>query len=139
MVKKLIYVFGWSIALFFATFPNLIMGKMNLEFSAMEFPEIRDTYMLPILMAMVLFLGDVVYVFEQEKCEGKEQKHITSVILLMGLYLFSFLLSLYGNIYCGYIGLFLAWIALTIMKFIKTNSCHQQAKMPEARIIIEEN
>lgn len=139
MVKKFIYVVGWSMALFVATFPNLIMGKMNLNFSAMEFSEVRDTYMFPIVMAMALFVGDAAYIFIQEKCEGKEQKHIVLVIVMICIYLFSFIFSLYGNEKYGYIGLICAWVSLTIMKFLKTEKCKQTDKIPEAKLITEES
>lgn len=138
MVKKLIYVVGWSAALFLATFPNLIMGKMSLNFSVMEFSEVRDTYMFPILMAMALFVGDTVYIFIQEKYEGKEQKHVVWVIVMLCVYLFSFIFSLYGNGKFGYIGLICAWSALTIMKFLKTEKCKRIDKIPDAKLIIEE-
>lgn len=137
MIKKVIYVAGWSMALFVTTFPNLIKGTMSLDFNAMDFGEVRDSYMLPVVLAMALFMGDIAYVFTQEKCEGKQQKYIVSVIVLLCIFLFSFIFSLWGNKIYGYIGLACAWISLTIMKFLKTDKCVRHVKMPEARLIID--
>ena len=128
MIKKTIYLIGWSLGLLFATFPDFFQGKMNFQMSELPMKEIYKPYLFPMIMALSLFVSDVCYVFEQEKSTNcNKQTYITEVLLLICVFLLGLTYSISGsNNSC--IGFIVAWIALTIMKFLKTTKCVRNNK-----------
>lgn len=128
MIKKTIYVFGWSLGLLFATFPNIFQGKMNFQMSELLIKDIYKPYLFPLIMALALFVSDVCYVFEQEKStKCNRPTYITEVLVLICVFLLGLTYSISGS-NNSYIGFIVAWIALTIMKFLKTTKCVRNDK-----------
>ena len=133
MVKKFIYVIGWSLGLLFASFPDMFKGKMNFNMSDLSMGEVNENYLYPLFMALSLFVADVCYVFEQEKAEGGG-KHITGVLILVCVFLFGAIYSTSSNT-CPCVGFIIAWIALNIMKLLKTNKC-MKVKKPQPEGVV---
>ena len=128
MIRKTIYVIGWSLGLLFATFPNLFQGEMVFQMSELPMKDIYKPYLFPLIMALSLFVSDVCYVFEQEKAANcNTPKYITEVLILITVFLLGLTYSISSNDN-SYIGFFVAWIALTIMKFLKTTKCIKNNK-----------
>ncbi|MBR4854252.1 MAG: hypothetical protein IKU88_05945 [Alistipes sp.] len=140
MIKKIIYVIGWSLGLLFATFPNLFEGNMNFEMSDLPMKDIYKPYLFPLIMALSLFVSDVCYVFEQEKSTNcSTPKYITEVLMLICVFLVGLTYSISSNDN-SYIGFIVAWTALTIMKFLKTNKCVKNNKpAPISCVVITED
>lgn len=128
MVKKVIYVLGWSMGLLFATFPDLFKGELDFHMSEMMMKDVCEVYMFPLLMALSLFVVDVWYVFEQERSQrSQEPTYVIGVIAMIGAFLFGLLYTVSSQP-CPIIGFIVSWIALTIMKFIKTSKCDEKGK-----------
>ena len=139
MVKKTIYVIGWSLGLLFVTFPDLFQGEMDFKMSDLPMKDIYKTYLFPLLMALSLFVADICYVFEQEQSEGNNApKYITSVLMLMCVFLLGLTYSISNNV-CPCAGFIVAWLALTIMKFLKTTKCIKVNKLITAGSVIRED
>lgn len=136
MVKKIIYVIGWSLGLLFATFPNFFQGEMNFQMSDLPMKDIYKPYLFPLIMALSLFVSDVCYVFEQEKSANcSTPKYITEVLVLICVFLLGLTYSISSsNNSC--IGFIVAWIALTIMKFLKTTKCVKNDNLPSGSCVV---
>ena len=136
MVKKIIYVIGWSLGLLFATFPNFFQGEMNFQMSDLPMKDIYKPYLFPLIMALSLFVSDVCYVFEQEKSVNcSTPKYITEVLILICVFLFGLTYSISSSDN-SCIGFIVAWIALTIMKFLKTTKCVKNDKLPFGSCVV---
>ena len=136
MVKKIIYIIGWSLGLLFATFPNLFQGEMNFQMSDLPMKDIYKPYLFPLIMALSLFVSDVCYVFEQEKSANcSTPKYITEVLILICVFLLGLTYSISSsNNSC--IGFIVAWIALTIMKFLKTTKCVKNDNLSSGSCVV---
>lgn len=139
MIKKTIYVIGWSLGLLFATFPKLFKGEMDFKMSELPMKDISEIYLFPLIMALSLFMADVCYVFEQEKNEScATPKCITEILVLICIFLFGLTYSVSSTTYpC--IGFIVAWTALTIMKFLKTTKCIKSNKLAIEGCVITED
>lgn len=122
LIVKIIYVMIWSLGLLYASFPKFFLkGKNGLSW---EFQETMDNvtkteYIFPYIMAMLLFLIDVIYSFILEKWRGKENR-IIETLIGVSAFMFCFIMSLsYGE----WIFFIIGWFCLTIIKFLKTDSC----------------
>lgn len=136
MIKKTIYVIGWSLGLLFATFPDFFQGNMNFELSDLPMKDIYKPYLFPLIMALSLFVSDVCYVFEQEKSANcNTPKHITEILVLICVFLFGLTYSISSNDN-SCIGFIVAWIALTIMKFLKTSKCVKNDKPASVNCVV---
>lgn len=130
MFYKLTYVILWSIGLFVATFGfNILSGALNLDIN--EETKLIDTlksYILPLILAMALFLVDALYSYELDK-ESKKKSQLDVILFLVILFLILFGLSMMINEVINWIIFILAWIVLTIMKGLSTTS-FQPIKKP---------
>lgn len=136
MVKKIIYVIGWSLGLLFATFPNFFQGEMNFQMSDLPMKDIYKPYLFPLIMALSLFVSDVCYVFEQEKSANcSTPKYITEVLILICVFLLGLTYSISSSSN-SCIGFIVAWIALTIMKFLKTTKCVKNDNLPSGSCVV---
>lgn len=139
MIKKTIYVLGWSLGLLFATFPDLFKGEMDFQMLNMIMKDVRETFLFPLIMSLSLFVADVCYVFEQEKSESRNTpKYIVEVLILICTFLFGMIYTISSNT-CPYIGFIVAWAALTIMKFLKTTKCIKSSKSATDGCVIVED
>lgn len=120
MFKKILYIIFWSGGLLWATFPDFLEGKMSFDFNTMGYQCFFKKYLFPLLMALLLFLFDVIYAFYLETPKGGPQQVQPVMISGAGFILF-FILSAYlsGTAYAPVFFL-LAWLCLAIMKYFKT-------------------
>lgn len=139
MIKKTIYVIGWSLGLLFVTFPKLFKGEMDFKMLDLPMKDISEIYLFPLIMALSLFVADVCYVFEQEKTEScATPKYITEILVLICIFLFGLTYSVSSTTYpC--IGFVVAWAALAIMKFLKTTKCIKSNKLTIEGCVITED
>ena len=61
MAKKIIYCTLWSVALFVATFYGIIGQESAFLFQGKEMLDVASSHIFPMIMAMVLYLWDVMY------------------------------------------------------------------------------
>ena len=121
MLYKLTYVILWSIGLFVATFGfNIHSGALDLDISEeTKFIDILKSYILPLILAMALFLVDALYSYELDK-ESKKKTQLDVILFLVILFLILFGLSMIANEVINWAIFILAWIVLTIMKGLST-------------------
>lgn len=121
MLYRIGYIISWSIGLLFATFPHFFDGEMTFDFKGMTLTEARDSYIFPFVMAMVLFLVDVVYGYMKEMIDG-QYTNVIGVISFLILFLLGFILSVsVDNPNMARWCFIISWIALSMMKFLKTD------------------
>lgn len=122
MNKKLIYCILWSLGLFVATFPSIfeIDKSQHLSFfSATDIKTLNEKYIRPLVIAMALFLGDVLYNVAIRRCTSFENTLRWCLAVLI-IFMFSFTGSIeLKNVTMKYILFGISWVALTILK-IKT-------------------
>jgi len=118
LIIKVLYVLVWSLGLMFATFPNLISGEMKFDFQNNLNNDAVMKYIFPFIMAMAIYLIDVLYVSMAEERSGN-YKGVTLSWALLGGFLLFFVFSLLGGKCLFFV---LGWLCLTALKFIKTDT-----------------
>lgn len=120
MLKKVLYIIFWSGGLLWATFPDFLEGKMSFDFNTMGYLCFFKKYLFPLLMALLLFLFDVIYAFYLESAKGSP-KQVQPVMISGAGFILFFILSAYlsGTAYAPVFFL-LSWLCLAIMKYFKT-------------------
>lgn len=132
---KTIYVLAWSVALLYASFPDLFTRTgFDWSFQDRMTDAVKPKYIFPYILAMALFLIDAIYAFALESYKGK-QDNIIAVLMGVVVFLFCFLLSL-GSGQSTFF--FIGWAALTIMKWIKTEPSDYGKILPVVNAV-EEN
>lgn len=127
MFKKILYIIFWSGGLLWATFPDFYEGKMSFNFNEMGYQGFFTKYLFPLLMALLLFLFDVIYAFYIESAKGAPQQVQPVMISGAGFILF-FILSAYLSA-TEYAPVFflLSWLCLATMKYFKTDKRSEAA------------
>jgi len=117
--------------LLYATFPHFFDGKMSFDFRNKTLGEACDAYIFPFVMAMVLFLIDVIYGYIKETIDG-HYTHVVGVIVFLVLFLLGFVLSVsLENPNLSRWCFIVSWICLSVMKFLKTD-LYDLEKYPQA-------
>lgn len=137
MIKRIVYVFFWSVGLLWATFPDLFKGEMDFNFQAMAGVDFFKNYIFPLLMALLLYMFDVIYAFHLENGRGIPTRVIPVYTLTAGFLLFFVLSVACGCAVSAAIFFFLAWACLVGMKFLKT-AVQPKPNPVEAREIRED-
>ena len=144
LIINVLYVLVWSLGLMFATFPNLISGEMKFDFQNNLNNDAVMKYIFPFIMAMAIYLIDVLYVSMAEERSGN-YKGVTLSWALLGGFLLFFVFSLLGGFILFFVFsllggkcLFfvLGWLCLTALKFIKTDTL-PPAVYPTVSIVVE--
>ena len=121
LIVRIIYVLIWSFGLLYASFPKFFLkGGNGISWGFQETMDnvTKTEYIFPYIMAMLLFLIDVIYSFILEKWRGKENR-IIETLIGVSAFMFCFIMSLsYGK----WIFFIIGWFCLTIIKFLKTDS-----------------
>lgn len=121
MFKKILYIIFWSGGLLWATFPDFLEGKMCFDFNQMGYLCFFKKYLFPLLMALLLFLFDVIYAFYLESSKDGPQQVQPVMISGAGFILF-FILSAYSSgTVCAPVFFMLSWLCLAAMKYFKTD------------------
>lgn len=119
VAKKIIYCTLWSVALFVATFYGIIGQESAFLFKGKEMLDVASSHIFPMIMAMVLYLWDVMYnvSLKRDNNGGLIIGILGTIILFMGMFVFSLLVN---NNCWGWILFIAAWLSLTVLKFITT-------------------
>ena len=119
MAKKIIYCTLWSVALFVATFYGIIGQESAFLFKGKEMLDVASSHIFPMIMAMVLYLWDVMYnvSLKRDNNGGLIIGILGTIILFMGMFVFSLLVN---NNFWGWTLFIAAWLSLTVLKFITT-------------------
>lgn len=116
---KFIYVIGWSIFLLMATFP-IVNYKEIFPLKLTSFADMMETYIYPMIMALTVYLADVVYAFVDEENRKKTTYVSISVGLILFFLLFFCLSMCMTRPWLQVVFFALVWITLTGLKFVKT-------------------
>ena len=119
MIKKTIYCLLWSVALFVATFYTLIGQDNAFVFDERLLLEVANSHIFPMMMAMVLYLWDVLYNVSLQKSNND---HLIiwilgTIIVFLGGFVFSLLVN---DNFWGWSLFGIAWLSLTVLKFVTT-------------------
>lgn len=119
MIKKTIYCLLWSVALFVATFYTLIGQDNAFVFDKKLLLEVANSHIFPMMMAMVLYLWDVLYNVSLQKSNND---HLIiwilgTIIVFLGGFVFSLLVN---DNFWGWSLFGIAWLSLTVLKFVTT-------------------
>lgn len=137
MLKKWLYVIGWSAALLVGTVPNIIKGTLRFSLRDMTMGDVCDLYMFPVLIALALLMADVLYMSEQEKAKEGRVKNTSVLIVCVMAFLFAFVFSMWLEApWACWVCFAIAWISMTALKFsktetIKANICPEGNEVPE--------
>ena len=119
MIKKLSYCIMWSTALFVTTFYSIIGQDSAFYFEGKSFLYVANSHIFPMIMAMTLYLFDVMYSLSVKKSSNDNiiMWILGTIIVFMG----GFVASLLVNDNKGGWALFIvAWASLTVLKFVTT-------------------
>lgn len=122
MWGKIIYCVCWSIGLFFATFYSLFNEESVFNFSEKQLLPVAKSIIMPMIMAMALYLCDVIYNnFHIKQTTDRHQVFwiLLSITLFMVLFVFSLLVN--KNI-VGWLLFIFSWLCLLLLKFKTTES-----------------
>ena len=119
MIKKTIYCLLWSVALFVATFYTIIGQDNAFVFDKKLLLEVANSHIFPMMMAMVLYLWDVLYNVSLQKSNND---HLIiwilgTIIVFLGGFVFSLLVN---DNFWGWSLFGIAWLSLTVLKFVTT-------------------
>lgn len=132
---KTLYVMAWSLALLYASFPDIFTEKgFDWGFQSEFTNDVKPHYIFPYVLAMALFLIDAIYAFALEAYKGK-QDYIIPVLMGVVAFMFFFLMSLNGGQSFFF---FVGWIALIVVKWIKTEPSDYGAIIPTV-VEVDEN
>lgn len=89
-------------------------------------------YIMPMVMAMALYLLDVTYIINLNK-SNLSGKMVVRVLSALLVFMVSFVLSMFVNKKClGWVFLIISWISLSMMKFQTTeNEVNEYRKISE--------
>lgn len=127
MAPKTIYCIIWSVALWVATFYPLLNESNVFVFKGKLLLDVAQSHIFPMVMAMTLYLGDVLYHLLRNDCQHNILIWVLGTIIV---FMIAFVLSLLAN--CNLAGWFffiVAWGALTVLKY-KTTECEQPSPYP---------
>ncbi len=119
MAKKIIYCTLWSVALFTATFYTLIGQDSAFVFDGKLLLEVASSHVFPMIMAMMLYLFDVMYAASLRKSNNDNLVIwvLGTVIVFMGGFVASLLVN---DNFWGWSLFGVAWLSLTALKFVTT-------------------
>lgn len=132
MFNKVFYCFLWSVMLFFVTFYVFFCSGANFIFENETFGNMFGLYIMPMVMAMALYLLDVTYIINLNK-SNLSGKMVVRVLSALLVFMVSFVLSMFVNKKClGWVFLIISWISLSMMKFQTTeNEVNEYRKISE--------
>lgn len=110
----------WSVGLFVATFYSLLgQDSEAFEFTGKELLTIAQSHIMPMIMAMALYLWDVLYGLSLHKVNNDQAMFWTLLMIILFMVLFVFSMLANHNI-VGWTLFMLSWLALTVLKYQTT-------------------
>lgn len=121
-LEDTIYVGIWSGGLLYGSFRAVFENKMTYNFHSLSMAQACDEYVFPMLMAMLLFLFDVIYNALGDFSNGR-QPRIIGLLICLCVFIGSFIFTLlYDNASLVEKSFWTAWGALTLMKYFSTHN-----------------
>ena len=130
MRDKVLYIISWSALLMIATFPDLFKtGKFISMFNTenLKYSEGVWVILMPLYFAVMLAGIDVVYSYRSEKNKNRDMELIWVLVSILIFLLALAASAFYPNIYFTAACFYIAWLALTGMKFAATKKCEKRA------------
>lgn len=123
MLKKWLYIIGWTAALFVATLPTLFKGELAFSLKDKTVGEMCTVYMFPVFMAFALLVADVLYQAEHDKVSYGRVKNTSTLIICVLSFLFSFAFSVWLETpWACWLCFSIAWFSMAVLKFSKTEA-----------------
>lgn len=122
IMNKCLYCIFWSVGLFVATFYCLLAQEGEaFKFTGKELLPIAQSHIMPMIMAMTLYLLDVLYAISMRKSNQDKSLFwiLSTIIVFMVTFVFPLLVNC--NV-LGWVLFILSWLSLTILKFQTTES-----------------
>lgn len=120
MKERIIYCIAWSIGLLVASFYALLQKEDAFTMTGKPIAEVMGEYGLPMVMAMALYMVDVAYSILTVSEITKLQ--VVRMLVLIVSFMICFVFSILVNCNIGGWILFsLAWVMLTLLKFVTTD------------------
>lgn len=119
MTKKVLYCGMWSVALFVSTFYSLLGKEQRFDFEGKLLLDVAQSHIFPMIMAMTLYLMDVMYAISLRKTNGEGLTMWLLGTIIVFLLSFVFALMVNSNLW-GWMLFIVAWLSLTVLKFVTT-------------------
>lgn len=119
MTKKVLYCGMWSVALFVSTFYSLLGQEQRFDFEGKLLLGVAQSHIFPMIMAMTLYLMDVMYAISLRKTNGEGLTMWLLGTIIVFLLSFVFALMVNSNLW-GWMLFIVAWLSLTVLKFVTT-------------------
>lgn len=119
MTKKVLYCGMWSVALFVSTFYSLLGQEQRFDFEGKLLLDVAQSHIFPMIMAMTLYLMDVMYAISLRKTNGEGLTMWLLGTIIVFLLSFVFALMVNSNLW-GWMLFIVAWLSLTVLKFVTT-------------------
>lgn len=118
MSWKLTYCTLWSVGLFFATFFGLVVhGNAVFDFTDKQILPVAESLIMPMIMAWVLYLWDVLYAVSKQTGENRKESDFWMLLMII-IFLVCFVFSIIVNQNAiGWILFLVSWVALTVLKY----------------------
>lgn len=115
------YCIIWSVALFVVTFYGLLSQEKAFDFTGKDLLPVAQTHIMPMIMAMTLYLWDVLYNVSMRRLNDEKSTFwiLLMIILFLGFFVFSILVN---DNTIGWILFIGSWLSLTMLKFKTTES-----------------
>lgn len=121
MKERIIYCIAWSVGLLVASFYALLQKEDAFVMSGKPIAEVMGEYGMPMIMAMTLYMMDVAYSILTVSSISKML--VVKMLILIVFFLICFVFSILVNCNIGGWILFsLAWLMLTLLKFVTTEN-----------------
>lgn len=110
----------WSLGLFVATFYSIIGKDSAFDFNGKLLLDVASTHIFPMIMAMTLYLLDVIYNALLVKINYSIVIWILgTIIVFLGGFVASLMIN---NNFWGWFFFCIAWLSLTVLKFVTTEA-----------------
>lgn len=119
MTKKVLYCGMWPVALFVSTFYSLLGQEQRFDFEGKLLLDVAQSHIFPMIMAMTLYLMDVMYAISLRKTNGEGLTMWLLGTIIVFLLSFVFALMVNSNLW-GWMLFIVAWLSLTVLKFVTT-------------------
>ncbi|WP_297674445.1 hypothetical protein [uncultured Bacteroides sp.] len=122
MMGKCLYCILWSVGLFVATFYCLLaQDEEAFDFTGKELLPIAQSHIMPMIMAMALYLWDVLYSLSMQKMN--RDRSLFWILAMIIVFMITFVSSILVNCnVLGWVLFILSWLSLTILKYQTTEN-----------------
>lgn len=122
MMSKCLYCILWSVGLFVATFYCLLaQDEEAFDFTGKELLPIAQSHIMPMIMAMALYLWDVLYSLSMRKMN--RDKSLFWILAMIIVFMITFVFSILVNCnVLGWVLFILSWLSLAILKYQTTEN-----------------